>query len=81
MSLKTGKRFIVLRLTPEMENKLVYLCTKVKFGHHKRYQEWFQRQVCCFCMIIYPPNKSSQIIYFHFVVSLSSKDFDKAHVC
>ena len=45
MSMKTPKRFLALRLTPEMENKLVYLTTKVKFGNHKRYQDWFQRQV------------------------------------
>ncbi|KAB7497165.1 Integrator complex subunit 3-like protein [Armadillidium nasatum] len=27
-----------------MEKKMVFLCTDVKFGNQKRYQEWFQRQ-------------------------------------
>jgi hypothetical protein len=28
-----------------MERKLVFLTSQVRFGYHKRYQEWFQRQV------------------------------------
>lgn len=42
---RTSRRFFVVRLTPEMEKKMVFLCTDVKFGNQKRYQEWFQRQV------------------------------------
>lgn len=41
---RTSRRFFVVRLTPEMEKKIVFLCTDVKFGMQKRYQEWFQRQ-------------------------------------
>lgn len=41
---RTSRRFFVVRLTPEMEKKMVFLCTDVKFGMQKRYQEWFQRQ-------------------------------------
>ncbi|CAL4137794.1 unnamed protein product, partial [Meganyctiphanes norvegica] len=40
---RTSRRFFVQRLTPEMEKKMVFLCTDVKFGTQKRYQEWFQR--------------------------------------
>jgi hypothetical protein len=28
-----------------MERKLVFFTAQVRFGNHKRYQEWFQRQV------------------------------------
>ncbi|XP_048484397.1 integrator complex subunit 3 homolog [Plutella xylostella] len=41
---RTSRRYLQARLTPEMERKLVFLTSQVRFGHHKRYQEWFQRQ-------------------------------------
>lgn len=41
---RTSRRFLQSRLTPDMERKLVFLTSQVKFGNHKRYQEWFQRQ-------------------------------------
>nr|CAD7416792.1 unnamed protein product [Timema poppensis] len=41
---RTSRRFFQSRLTPEMERKLVFLTSSVRFGFHKRYQEWFQRQ-------------------------------------
>ncbi|XP_071116601.1 integrator complex subunit 3-like [Haliotis cracherodii] len=41
---RTSRKFFIARLTPDMENKLVFLLTKVKFGQQKRYQDWFQRQ-------------------------------------
>ncbi|XP_050506939.1 integrator complex subunit 3 homolog [Diabrotica virgifera virgifera] len=41
---RTSRRFLQSRLTPEMERKLVFLTSQVKFGNHKRYQDWFQRQ-------------------------------------
>lgn len=41
---RTSRRYLQSRLTPEMERKLVFLTSQVRFGHHKRYQEWFQRQ-------------------------------------
>ncbi|KAG7161495.1 Integrator complex subunit 3-like [Homarus americanus] len=41
---RTSRRFFVVRLTPEMEKKILFLCSDVKFGMQKRYQEWFQRQ-------------------------------------
>jgi len=42
---RTSRRFLQSRLTPDMERKLVFLTSQVRFGYHKRYQEWFQRQV------------------------------------
>ena len=42
---RTSRRFLQSRLTPDMEQKLVFLTSNVRFGNHKRYQEWFQRQV------------------------------------
>lgn len=41
---RTSRRFLQSRLTPEMERKLVFLTSQVRFGQHKRYQDWFQRQ-------------------------------------
>ncbi|KAJ9597651.1 hypothetical protein L9F63_011485, partial [Diploptera punctata] len=41
---RTSRRFLQSRLTPDMETKLVFLTSSVRFGYHKRYQEWFQRQ-------------------------------------
>lgn len=41
---RTSRRFLQSRLTPDMEQKLVFLTSSVRFGNHKRYQDWFQRQ-------------------------------------
>lgn len=41
---RTSRRYLQSRLTPDMERKLVFLTSHVRFGHHKKYQEWFQRQ-------------------------------------
>lgn len=39
---RTSRRFFQCRLTPEIERKLHFLTNNVKFGAHKRYQDWFQ---------------------------------------
>jgi len=44
MQTRTSRRFLQSRITPEMEKKLVFLTSQVRFGTHKRYQDWFQRQ-------------------------------------
>ncbi len=44
MQTRTSRRFLFLRLTPDMEKKMVFLTSSVRFGHQKRYQDWFQRQ-------------------------------------
>ncbi|XP_035209460.1 integrator complex subunit 3-like isoform X2 [Stegodyphus dumicola] len=44
LTMRTSRRFLQCRLTPDMEKKIVFLTSHVKFGHQKRYQEWFQRQ-------------------------------------
>lgn len=36
-----------------MERKLVFFTSSVRFGHHKRYQEWFQNKVNNFTLPIY----------------------------
>ncbi|XP_075226448.1 integrator complex subunit 3 isoform X2 [Lycorma delicatula] len=41
---RTSRRFLQSRLTPDMERKMVFLTSSVRFGNHKRYQDWFQRQ-------------------------------------
>jgi integrator complex subunit 3 len=46
LTLKTSRKFLQSRITPEMEKKVAFLTSSVRFGMHKRYQEWFQRQVC-----------------------------------
>ncbi|CAG2120876.1 unnamed protein product, partial [Medioppia subpectinata] len=44
MRTRTSRRFFQSRLTPDMERKIVFLTSQVKFGQQKRYQDWFQRQ-------------------------------------
>jgi len=36
---------LICRLTPDMETKIWYLTNNVRFGNHKRYQDWFHSQV------------------------------------
>lgn len=43
MNMRTSRRFLQSRITPDMEKKLVFLTSQVRFGSHKRYQDWFQR--------------------------------------
>jgi integrator complex subunit 3 len=43
METRTPRRFLQSRLTPDMERKMVFLTSQVKFGQQKRYQEWFQK--------------------------------------
>lgn len=42
LQIRTSRRFLQCRLTPEIERKLHFLTSSVKFGFHKRYQDWFQ---------------------------------------
>lgn len=71
MQIKTSKLYFISRLTPDMEAKLVFLTLQVRFGQHKKYQEWFQRQylstsesqslrcdlIRYICTVIHPPNQ------------------------
>lgn len=71
LRMRTSRKFLVSRLTPEMENKLLFLITKVRFGQQKRYQDWFQRQylstpesqslrcdlIRYICAVFHPPNE------------------------
>ena len=41
----TSRRFIAGRILVDIEIKLNFLLSKVKFGQHKKYQEWFQKKV------------------------------------
>lgn len=42
LQIRTSRRYLQCRLTPEIERKLHFLMSSVKFGMHKRYQDWFQ---------------------------------------
>ena len=44
LSIRTSRKYLACRLTPDMENKIAFLTSKVKFGQQKRYLEWFQKQ-------------------------------------
>ena len=71
LSVRTSRRFLASRLTPDMETRLSFLATQVKFGQHQRYQTWFARRfftgpetqtlVCdCIryiCGVIHPTNE------------------------
>ncbi|RZC83014.1 hypothetical protein C5167_045806 [Papaver somniferum] len=45
--LRTSSRYFLLRISPEMETQLRFLLTHVRWGHQKRYQEWFARKFLC----------------------------------
>lgn len=44
LSRRTSRRFIGGRVLLEVEIKLTFFLSKVKFGQHRRYQEWFQKK-------------------------------------
>ena len=43
LSSPTPKHFLSLRVSPEMERKLLYLTQQVQFGKQDKYEAWFQR--------------------------------------
>ena len=71
MQTRTSRRFLQCRLTPDMERKITFLTSHVKFGQQKRFQEWFQRQylstpesqslrcdlIRFICCVIHPTNE------------------------
>ncbi|XP_026413885.1 uncharacterized protein LOC113309644 [Papaver somniferum] len=72
--LRTSSRYFLLRISPEMETQLSFLLTYVRWGHQKRYQEWFARKFLCrdecdsvicdivrfICCAHHPPNEIIQ---------------------
>lgn len=42
LQIRTSRRFLQCRITPEVERKLHFFTSNVQFGTHKRYQDWFQ---------------------------------------
>ena len=42
----TPKKFVVCRLTPEMETNLIFILDHVKYGgnHHRKYYDWFSSE-------------------------------------
>ncbi|KAJ8304786.1 hypothetical protein KUTeg_018369 [Tegillarca granosa] len=71
LKVRTSRKFLISRLTPDMETKLLFLMRQVKFGAQKRYQDWFQRQYLAtpesqslrcdliryICAVFHPPNE------------------------
>ncbi|XP_043697897.1 integrator complex subunit 3 [Telopea speciosissima] len=71
---RTSSRYLLLRITPDMENQLRFLLTYVKLGRQKRYQMWFARKFLCgperetiicdlvrfICCAHHPPNEILQ---------------------
>ena len=67
----TRRRFLISRLTPDMERKIFFLITSVKFGNHRRYQDWFQKHylttpesqsirvdiIRYICVVVHPTNE------------------------
>lgn len=62
---RTSRRYLQSRLTPDMERKLVFLTSQVRFGNHKRYQDWFQRQY-----LATPESQSLRSDFIRFIVSV-----------
>ena len=44
LSTPTPSIYLQSRITPEMEQQLTFLMSQVKFGNHRRYQQWFQNK-------------------------------------
>lgn len=71
LSTRTPRRLVQSRLTFDMERKINFLATQVKFGNQKRYQDWFHKYYLAtpeslslrcdliryICMIIHPSNE------------------------
>lgn len=71
LSNRTPRRLFQSRLTFDMERKISFLATQVKFGNQKRYQDWFHKQylstpeslslrcdlIRYICTIIHPSNE------------------------
>lgn len=54
LATRTSRHFIANRITPEIEAKLIFLTSSVKFGNHKKYQDWFQEKY-------FPTNESQSL--------------------
>lgn len=61
---RTSRRFLQCRLTPDMERKLLFLTSQVKFGNHKRYQDWFQDRY-----LITPESHSLRSDFIRFIIN------------
>ncbi|KAF5190179.1 Integrator complex subunit [Thalictrum thalictroides] len=73
-SSRTSSKYLLLRITPEMEMQLRFLLTHVKWGFQNRYQTWFARKFLCrpeaesvitdivrfICCAHHPPNEVIQ---------------------
>jgi integrator complex subunit 3 len=71
LSRRTSRRFVAGRIVTDSEIKVNFLLSKVKFGQHKRYQEWFSKKylstnesltvipelIRFVCCVIHPPNE------------------------
>ncbi|XP_065334012.1 integrator complex subunit 3 isoform X2 [Cloeon dipterum] len=44
LQMRTSRRCLTSRVTPDMEKKIIFLTSHVRFGNHKRYQDWFHKQ-------------------------------------
>ncbi|XP_061363780.1 uncharacterized protein LOC133307307 [Gastrolobium bilobum] len=53
---RTSSRYVLLRITPEMEIQLRFLLTHVKLGHQQRHQMWFARK------FLHEPDRETVII-------------------
>jgi integrator complex subunit 3 len=71
MKLPSRRRCLISRLTVDMERKIYFIITSVKYGAQKRYQDWFQRQylntpesqslrvdlIRYICVVVHPTNE------------------------
>lgn len=44
LAVPTRARFLLNRLTPEMEKQMYFMMTQVKMGNQRRYQQWFAQK-------------------------------------
>lgn len=70
LALKTPHKYLVSRLTPDMESQLLFVLKQVRMGSQKRYQTWFMQKyltvpeneslisdlIRYICGVYHPPN-------------------------
>jgi len=70
LAVRSPRRFLLARVTPDMEAQLLFVLRQVKMGHQKRYQQWFHQNflptpeheslvpdlIRFICCVYHPPN-------------------------
>lgn len=70
LAMRSPRRYLLARVTPDMETQLLFVLRQVKMGNQKRYQQWFHQNylpsaeheslvpdlIRFICCVYHPPN-------------------------